>query len=282
MKIQTLIMITIQASIFMTVFSFGLNSSLDDILYVVRRPSLLARSLLSMNIIMPLFAAVIITLFDFHPAVKIALVALAVSPVPPLLPQRELKAAGTASYAYGLLFTAALIAIVYVPLAIELLSRFFDVPAHMPPAAVARLVLITVLAPLSIGIAVRHYASALAGRIAKPVLMVALVVLGVSILPLLVVLFPSVMSLIGNGTIIVIVAFVLVGLASGHLLGGPEPDDRTILALSTAIRHPAVAMAIASANYPGEKLVPAAVLLYLILNVVVSIPYLIWRRRRTA
>jgi len=139
MKIQTLIMITIQASIFMTVFSFGLNSSLDDVLYVVRRPSLLARSLLSMNIIMPLFAAVIITLFDFHPAVKIALVALAVSPVPPLLPQRELKAAGTASYAYGLLFTAALIAIVFVPLAMELLARLFHFADRTSPAVVARL-----------------------------------------------------------------------------------------------------------------------------------------------
>jgi BASS family bile acid:Na+ symporter len=280
MNIQTVIKLAIEVSIFMTVFSFGLKSSLDDVLYLVRRPSLFARSLLSMFIIMPVFTAAVVANLNLHPAVKIALVALAVSPIPPLLPQRELKAAGTASYGFGLLYTAALIAIIYVPIAVSLLANYFGIEDHTPAAEVARLVLITVLVPLSIGIAVRYYAPALAGRMAKPVLKAALVVLGVSILPLLVKLFPSVLSLIGDGTIVVIVAFVLVGLTVGHLLGGPEPDNRTILAFSTAIRHPGVALAIAVANFPGEKLIPAAIVMYLILNIIVSIPYLIWRRRR--
>jgi BASS family bile acid:Na+ symporter len=282
MNIQTLIKLAIEASIFMTVFSLGLRSSIDDLMYLVRRPSLLARSLLSMNIIMPVLTAAVVSNLNLHPAVKISLVALAVSPIPPLLPQRELKAAGTASYGFGLLYTAALIAIVYVPIAVSLLASYFGIEDHTPAAEVARLVLITVLAPLSIGIAVRRYAPAMAGRMAKPVLKAALVVLGVSVLPLLVRLFPSVLSLIGDGTILVIVAFVLVGLAAGHLLGGPEPGNRTILAFSTAIRHPGVALAIAVANFPGEKLIPAAIVMYLILNIIVSIPYLIWRRRREA
>jgi BASS family bile acid:Na+ symporter len=100
-----------------------------------------------MNIIMPVLTAAVVSNLNLHPAVKIALVALAISPVPPLLPQRELKAAGTASYGYGLLFTAALIAIVYVPVAVRLLGSFFDFADHTPPVAVARLVLVTVSRP---------------------------------------------------------------------------------------------------------------------------------------
>jgi BASS family bile acid:Na+ symporter len=50
--------------------------------------------------------------------------------------------------------------------------------------------------------------------------------------------------------------------------------------LSTAVRHPAVALAIESAIFPEEKLVPAAVFLYVILNIIVSIPYLLWQRCR--
>jgi hypothetical protein len=41
-------------------------------------------------------------------------------------------------------------------------------------------------------------------------------------------------------------------------------------------------LAIASASFPGQKLVLGAVLLYLIVNAVVSLPYLNWRRRHHA
>ena len=55
-----------------------------------------------------------------------------------------------------------------------------------------------------------------------------------------------------------------------------------MLALSTASRHPGVAIAIAHATFPGEKLTVAAVLLYVLLSAAVSIPYLNWTKRRNA
>jgi hypothetical protein len=45
-------------------------------------------------------------------------------------------------------------------------------------------------------------------------------------------------TLVGNGAVLPIIAFVLVGLVIGHLLGGPTPENRTALAFSTASRHP--------------------------------------------
>jgi hypothetical protein len=36
-------------------------------------------------------------------------------------------------------------------------------------------------------------------------------------------------------------------------------------------------MAIAAANFPGQKLVPAATILYLIVSGILSAPYLKWR-----
>jgi BASS family bile acid:Na+ symporter len=120
----------------------------------------------------------------------------------------------------------------------------------------------------------------LAGRIGKPLSTAAILMLVASVIPVLIVLFPSVASLFGQGIFLVILAFIVAGLAAGHLLGGPGPDDRTVLALSTAVRHPGVALAIESAAFPEEKLVPAVVFIYVILNVMVSIPYLIWQRRR--
>jgi BASS family bile acid:Na+ symporter len=65
----------------------------------------------------------------------------------------------------------------------------------------------------------------------------------------------------------------------GHVLGGPEPDQATVLALSTACRHPAIALAIASTNF-SEFRFGAYIVLYVLVNAVVAIPYLIRQRRQ--
>ena len=87
------------------------------------------------------------------------------------------------------------------------------------------------------------------------------------------------MSLIGNGTITVMIVLAVVGLASGHLLGGPDPDDRVVLALASATRHPGIAIAIAQANFPDQKLAPAAIVLYMLVSAIASAPYLKWTAR---
>lgn len=102
----------------------------------------------------------------------------------------------------------------------------------------------------------------------------------ISVLPIVLISMPIVMSMIGNGTLVSIIAFILMGFATGYLLGGPEPKDRTVLALMTSSRHPGIAAAVASTIYPDKILVIAAVLLYLLMNTIVSFPYLIWSKRQ--
>jgi BASS family bile acid:Na+ symporter len=233
-----------------------------------------------MFVVMPMFAVALAAPFDLHPAVKIALVALAVAPVPPLLPRRLMKAGGEPSFAIGLLVAAALFSIVFTPLAVALLGTALDAPARMPTATILRLVLLTVIVPLGAGMALRRITPTLAEQAAKPIALAAMALLGASAIPILLTTWPAIESLIGNGTLVAITAFVLVGLAAGHLLGGPDPEDRAVLALSTASRHPGIAMAIAVATFPQQKLTPAAILLYLIVSMVVSIPYVAWRKRR--
>ena len=91
---------------------------------------------------------------------------------------------------------------------------------------------------------------------------------------------PAMWLLIGNGTVIALAAFVLVGLAIGHVLGGPVPQNRTALAIATASRHPGIALILAKANFPADTLMGPALLLYLLVNAVVAIPYLLWTKRR--
>jgi BASS family bile acid:Na+ symporter len=96
------------------------------------------------------------------------------------------------------------------------------------------------------------------------------------------VVWPAISLLIGNGTVLVFLLFAATGVLVGHLLGGPRPDDRTVLALSTASRHPAMAIAIGAAAFPSQQLVPAAVMLYLLASIVATAPYSAWRRHQRA
>jgi bile acid:Na+ symporter, BASS family len=280
MDLATLVPLALKASIMIMVVSFALEASMADLLALARRPSLLVRSLLAMDVVMPLLALALAAAFDLHPAIRIALVALALSPVPPVLPGKQLKAGGSSSYVYGLLVTAALFSIVYIPLALGAIDAFIPASVHLPAKQVALIVGEGILVPLAIGLVIHAVIPGLATRAAKPLRIVGMVLLVVPVLALIVKVAPDMLQLVGNGTLVAVAVFVIVGLVAGHLLGGPDPHERVVLALATSSRHPGVALAIATANFPDEKLVLPAVLMFLLAGAILSIPYVKWQSSR--
>src|ERR1044072_2794363 len=273
MSLQALIPIVLNASLFLLVVTIGLKASVHDVTYLFRRPGELVRMLLAMNVLMPLFAVALVLMFDLHPVVKIALVALSVSPIPPLRPIRLTGAGATESYAVGILIAGSVLAIVFVPLAMKILELVFHLPLHMTMASIAGVVFVWVLLPIGLGVAVRSLAPRPAELLAKPFFLIGAVGGLACVVAVLFAAAPGIWSLIGNGTIIALAAFVIVGMAVGHFLGGPNPEDRTALALSTASRHPGIAIAIAQTNFPQQKLAMAAVLLYTLVDLIGSLVY---------
>jgi bile acid:Na+ symporter, BASS family len=281
MDLKQIVMLALQVSILCTVFGFGLRATSEDLLYLVRRPGLLVRALLAVFVIMPIVAVALVRMFDFPPTVKVVLVALAFSPVPPLLPKKETKAGGDTSFGLGLMAILALVSIVTVPTTVEVLARFLGRQLVSAPGAIAAVLFKGVLVPLALGLAVRALVPAIAERLDKPVTLVARVLLPLAVLVLVSSALSAIWALIGNGTVLAMVVFTVAGLAIGHVLGGPNPDHSVVLALSTACRHPAIALTIATANFPNQKF-GAIILLYLIVNTVVGFPYVAWQRRQIA
>jgi bile acid:Na+ symporter, BASS family len=277
---KALILLALQVSVFCTVFGFGLDTTASDMLYVIRRPGLLARSLIAMFVIMPAVAVALATTFEFRHVVEVALVALSISPVPPLLPRREGQAGGRRPYGLGLMALLALLSIVLVPVALEVLKRIAHHPLEMSSSAVARVVLETALAPLSAGMIVRAWRPRVVPRLRRFVNRIAWILLTTSMMVLLTASLPAMWALVGNGTLAAITAFIGIALAVGHVVGGPDPEHSAVLALSNACRHPAIAVSIASRNFPDEQF-GATVLLYVVMNLTLCIPYVMWQRRRT-
>jgi BASS family bile acid:Na+ symporter len=279
MTAAELIALAIQVSIGLIVASVALNARLSDLVSLWHRPGLLVRSLLSMFVVMPALAVGMALLFDLRPVLEAALIALALAPVPPLLPRKETeKAGGAPSYTVGLLAATALVSIAYVPAALAVVGHIFHRPVHVDVANVAKIVATSIFVPFLAGLAVRRVAPS-AARLARPLALVATVLLVLAALPILVKEWAAIRALVGSFSVVAAAGFAIVGLAVGHALGGPDPDDRTVLALSTASRHPALALAIAHSGVTDQQALLAAVLLVVIVSSVVSVPYVKWRAR---
>src|SRR6185295_1518760 len=124
-------MLALQVSILSTVFGFGLKASGDDLLHLWRRPALLLRSLIAMYVAMPLTALVLVETLELPMSVKIALLALSISPLPPILPNKLGQADESGDYAISLMVTLGLASIVVTPVAVTLLGHCFGHPFAM-------------------------------------------------------------------------------------------------------------------------------------------------------
>jgi BASS family bile acid:Na+ symporter len=278
MDFAMLIRIAIVISVMLIVVALGLRYVLGDAAYLLHRPSLLVRSLLAMNVIMPLIAVWLVSSFDFKTPVKIALVALAISPLPPFLPGKRLKLTSH-GYIYGIVVAAAVCSVVLVPVTASLLSAHFHTQ-HVGAIKVFLVVVITVLAPLFIGLFIQRIRPTRAPGLAATLYKLGMGLLIAACIPVLVMEWPTIRSLFGDGTVVAATVLSGLGLLVGHLLGGPDPENRTVLALATASRHPGVALVAGiSASAQAPRLVTAAVLLAFVVSMIVSAPYGAWRKR---
>jgi bile acid:Na+ symporter, BASS family len=269
---KQLLVLAFQISIILMVFGFGLRATLDDVLFLIRRPGLLLRSVLSVFVIMPIAAYLFARLFDFRPAVEIALVALSLSPVPPILPRKAMKLGGDKAYALGLLVVLSALAIVFVPLALAILGLLTGHGYLLQPPAVSKAVVMSTLFPLAFGTALRTALPHVAELIEKPVTLIATLLLAIAAVVLLIAAAPAIWALIGDGTVVALAAFAALGYLVGHLLGGPDRDQSLVLAFSTACRHPAIALAVATAAHP-EVHTGGAILLYFLVSAIVGAIY---------
>jgi len=277
--VKQLIPILMTLSLSLMVVGAGMGSSRGEFAYVLQRPHLLARAVIAVNIIPILGAVAIIALFpSIPPAAKAGIIFMAISPVPPLVPGKALKLGGRVEYVYGLQVAMALLAIVTVPLLGTLTAAFYHSSARFPMAVVASNIAIGLIAPLVLGVALRTLWPKFAQGYSAWVLTTANILLIIAFVPILGGAWRQMVQLIGDGTVVAMIAVILVAVLGGHVLGERSPSDRTTLVFAAAMRHPGIALALVGANH-FDKSISAAVLLFLLVGVLTLIPYQILARR---
>lgn len=279
--LKELIPILLTLSLAGLVVTVGLNSARGDLVYVLQRPLLLLKAFIAVDVIPPLVAILLVMALPLEPVVKAGIVLMAISPVPPLVPGQQLGIGARKEYAYGVYVAMALLTIIVVPVVFAIASEIFGRGDRVSFATIGATVLEGVLTPLAVGLLVRQLWPDLAAKLAPWIYKLSMLLVLLAFVPIIASVWPAMMNLVGNGTLLAMNILILIALAAGHLLGGPDPTDRATLAIASSVRHPGIAMMLANANF-ADKRVTAAILLFLLVGLVIGTIYKAWIRRSAA
>jgi BASS family bile acid:Na+ symporter len=269
------------AAVISLVTSLGLGVAPRQLAWILRRPGLLVRSVVAVLVLVPVAALLVATGLGVESRAIVGIVLMGVSPAAPLVLWRASQARGDTDYAPGLQVLLAALAIVSVPASLGLLSRLFPASrAAVEPWAVAVQVGRIQLLPLAAGMLVHRLSPGLASRLARPLARLAVVLLLLFVAVALALRGPDLLR-IGPRAYAAVALTVAVSIALGHLLGGPSPRTRTVLAVASSMRNPGLALLVVQLNFPGRG-IGEVLLAYALATLVFLTVYLAWRNRGAA
>jgi bile acid:Na+ symporter, BASS family len=280
---RTLILSIVKAglplSVAVSMFGQGLSIVPSQFALFKERPLLMLRSLAVVLLVVPLAVLVIILLLKPSTPVAIGLAILASSPAAPMMLVKVPKKGGSLAYMASLHVSLALLAIVTVPVTLQLLSKALGFQAAVGVFAVANVVDITILLPLALAIVIRSLFPRFADT-AGPALVKFAGVALLALVFLVAVMTYSVLMRMDLWSYFVMAVVVTVSLAIGHWLGPPDAEERTTLAMESAARHPGLAMSIAALNFSPRTALPVLIP-YLVVFTAITTIYLASRKPRS-
>jgi BASS family bile acid:Na+ symporter len=190
--------------------------------------------------------------------------------------------ATSAREALDLNIIVLVISLAFVPVAFALLALLLRADVHLGVGTVAKVVLGRALLPLLVGLGLARlfprFATSVGPWLSK--------IVNIALLALVVVAVLATwrqLAAIGWIGWLVCLAAAVGAIVIGHLLGGPDPNTRGVVAAASVMRFPALGIALASVTRAGPRLVPV-VIVYLLMAFLALVLYgafvSAWRRRR--
>ncbi len=276
----------ISLTVFTLMLTNGVNQSREQLTSLWHQHEVLLRSLLAVIVLVPIGVVLLLWVFDLPPAVATGLAVLAAAPGAPLTTKRAEMTGGDLPYAASLQLVLALLAVVITPFTLAIFYALFDLDTErVTPFEVARQVAVVTFLPVIIGVLLQRYAPRLTERISKPLRVFANILFLLLVVLVLVILALApearMMLRVGWTSIAAMVIMVLVGLIVGHLLGGPNREQRSTLAVASIARNVGLAMFIVALSDVGQNSMPTIVV-YLLVGVTGQFLYKTWSKRYAA
>nr|WP_225316445.1 bile acid:sodium symporter [Haloferax marinisediminis] len=264
----------------------GMQLTRGDLFETVRSYNLLARWLLANVVAVPLFAVVLWFVFDLSDPLLTGLVLISLAPGAPFIPRLVLLAGEDSKQALELTASLTVVAAVLVPVFATGVLVLIELHEGVSLFRFLGPLLLVLVVPIVVGALVRDLRPALATRATKPLARISNLSL-VAALAVIVILDPGgiiriLLSLVGTGTLLILLVFIIGSIAIGWLIGGPTAEGRRILGLACAARNIGVALFAVTGAFPDSN-ADSAIVAYTVLMFVVSggVAYY-WGRTRRA
>lgn len=245
-------------STFAYVLSRGLGTQIGELRYTVLQPRLLVKSLLSIDLLVPLITVVTIALVRPPMNVTVGLLLLSASPASPMALRNISQAGGDRQYATSLHFTLAMLAILTTPAAMELMSLAMDYPLRISLLSVAKLVGLSVLLPIVLGMIINWRFPAVARRFIRP-LKIFWAIVFLATVALVLLSTYHLLLIMDLRSYIAIIIITVGALVAGHLMLPDQPAGQSTLALESATRNTDLTLLIASSFAPLENALPVLI-----------------------
>jgi BASS family bile acid:Na+ symporter len=228
------------------------------------RPQQLGRDLLAILVLVPLWAIFLVSIIPVSPIVRggllIAVLAVGIGPAAGL--KRMSPTASGAREALDLNLIVLVLSLVFVPIAFAAVAGLFHRDLQISVGAVAKVVLGRALLPLVLGLGAARL-SPRAAAAAGPVLAKIVTITLVLVVVLAIVATWKFLAQVGGVGWLAAIAVAWGAVIIGHVLGGPDPESRGIVAAASSMRFPALALVLAHVMPMSQRLIPV-VLVYVI------------------
>jgi len=258
--IQKAVPFAMLAFVLSSMVAMGLGLTVAQILAPLRDTRLVVLSLLANFVLMPLGALALASVLGLDPPLGVGLLLLGLAAGAPFLPKLAQLAKGHLAFAVGAMVLLMVVTVGYLPLVLPL----FLPGVSVDPVTIARSLFLLMLLPLALALAVRARFPVMAAR-SKSVLD-RVSTLSLILLTLLIVVanVSNVLSIFGTRGILAGLLFIAIGFGTGWFLGGPDVENRRVLALGTAQRNIAAALVVAGQSFSDPKVVVMVVVVAIV------------------
>lgn len=221
-------------------FSLGLDLTVRQIIEPLKNRRLVATSMLTNAIAVPLLAFALTAVIPMHDGFRIGIILYALAAGTEGGPKFVQIVKGNAAFALGLLVLLLTFTVIFLPVVLSFAVGDFEFPRG---ELVVKLLVLVAL-PIGLGLLLNAKAKSVADKLNPIMHRLAMIILWTVFFILIYVYYVEIISL-EAGVLFAGLSFFLLAFAAGYFSGGPEWQNRRALGIMTFARNGSIAMMVA-------------------------------------
>ena len=262
--------------------SIGLRTSGGELLDILRDRRLLMHTLLVNCAVIPAVGFLLVHIFPLTSEARIGILLLAAIPGTPIALQFTRLAKTRLAFAVALTFVLSVVSIAITPLMIATMP---DMVRHnqKPLLLLLGSIAFYIALPLCAGVWAAKRAPRVASKLVLPLGVLATVVFLFLMWETRLMRHQAFDAIRGGGAILAMFLLLIISMALGWFIGGPDRETRRVVATSTGMRSVIVVLYIARFRFPGSNVHVVPIVYFSLMvptNLLFHLAFTGWRKLR--